>query len=71
MMCPRSRAGFPWLGETRLHLVEVGLRFSFTGVADHECKSPLKCTAALNSCGVSVSGQQPGGRDGAAEQTFS
>ena len=42
-LCPRSRAGFPSLGETKMHLVEVGLHFSYSGSTEHECKSLLKC----------------------------
>lgn len=47
-MCPRFRAGFPSLGETGLHLVEVGLHFSYSGWTEYEYKSPLKCKNALS-----------------------
>ena len=48
VMCPRFRAGFPSLGETRLHLVEVGLHFSYSGWTEDEYKSPLKCNNAMH-----------------------
>lgn len=48
VMCPRFRAGFPSLGETGLHLVEVGLHFSYSGWTEYEYKSPLKCKNALS-----------------------
>ena len=52
--CPTARAGFQSLGETRLRLIEVGLRFSYFGCTDQECKSLLKCTNALDNCVVSA-----------------
>lgn len=40
--CPRARAGYPSLGETKMPLVEVGLQFSYSDYTEHECKSLLK-----------------------------
>lgn len=52
----KAGSGFPSLGETRLHLVEVELQIPYSGCTEHECKFLLKCTGALNSCVVSVLG---------------